>query len=135
MPRQKKTAAKAPTIEQKLPTMTQVDGRDNVVAASIQVSQKKTLDEIWGRKFSKFKANTSDEYSARLRKLSKLDLQQECIKIGLMPHDNRETMIERLTKECRKHLAAAKTSNLQPTPIVLSDESRRILSRGGNSLI
>lgn len=138
MPRPKKQAAKATTtkpIEEKLIDMSHADGKDEALANSLQVSQKKTLDEIWGRKFSKFKTTDSAEYYARLRKMSKLDLQKECIKQGLMPHDNRETMIERLTKECRKHLAAAQTANLQPTPIKMSDAGRRVLARGNNSLV
>jgi hypothetical protein len=115
--------------------MTQIDGKDEKLASSIQVSQKKSLDEIWGRKFSKFKTVNEDDYATRLSSLTKLDLQQECIKLGLMPHDKRDTMIERLMKECRKHFAAARTSNLQPQVIKLSVAGRKILSRSGNSLV
>ena len=134
MPRPKKTATKKPIVE-KLKTMQHTDGKDYGRQNQIQVSQHKSLDEIWGIKFSKYKTNDPAEYLARLRKMTKLDLQQECIKIGLMPNDNRDTMIERLAKECSKYIAAAQTSSLQPKVIRISDASRQILSRSGNSLI
>lgn len=134
MPRPKKTTNKKP-IADKLKTMTQVDGRDEGRASQIQVSQKKSLDEIWGRKFSQFKAASDEEYIGRLRNLTKLDLQQECIKLGLMPHDNRDTMVERLSREARRHFAAARTSNLQPQVLKVSAAGRKVLARGGNSLV
>lgn len=138
MPRPKKTtkapAEKKPIVE-KLETMTQVDGKDHGVRTQIPVSEKKTLNEIWNVKFSKYKTNDPQEYLARLRKQTKLDLQQECIKIGLMPHDNRELMIERLYKECSKYIAAASSSNLQPKALRVSPESKAILARSGNSLV
>ncbi len=131
----KTTKAKAAPLEEKLQKMEQADGKDYDLAAQIQVSKNKSLDEIWGRKFSKFKTNDPAEYAARLRLMTKLDLQQECIRIGLMPHDSRETMIQRLYKQCSSAVAAAKTSGLQPQAIKVGRKSREILHRQSMKLV
>lgn len=141
MPKPKKTQPKktdsAPEqpIEERIDAMQQVDGKDYDLQSSIQVSQKKSLNEIWGRKFSKFKAASPEEYLARLRKMTKLDLQQECTRVDLMPLDNRELMIERLVKQCRISIAAANTSSLQPQKITVSEKSRHILAKTGTSMV
>ncbi len=135
MPKKKTAKSKVETVTQKLETMTHVDGKDYGKQRLIEVSKKKTLNEIWCRKFSQFKTSDPKVYLANIRAQTKLELQQECIRIGLMPHDNRELMIERLLKEFNKYIAAARTSSLQPQPIKLSAASRQILGRAANLLI
>lgn len=133
MPKQAPKPKKLPIIE-KLEQMEQTDGKDYALSAQIEVSKKKTLNEIWGRKYSLFKTNDPQEYLAKLRLMTKLDLQQECIRIGLMPHDSRETMIQRLFKQCSMTVAAARTSCLQPKTIRVGRKSKAILQRSSMSL-
>ncbi len=113
----------------------QATGKDFALTATIEVSTKKSLNEIWGRKFSKFRASSAEEYLTRLRKMTKLDLQNECIKLGRTPMDNREKMITTLLKDCKQYMAAVATSGLQPKPLKVSDAGRQILSKLGGSLV
>jgi len=65
-----------------------------------------TLDQIWGddgkRKYGTLDA---DEYNKYLLELNKSDLQAHAVKIGLVPIDDRETLIKRLKSEFRKHVS------------------------------
>ncbi len=112
----------------------QTDGKDWGRQANILVSQKKTLDEIWGVKYSLYKTSDPEEYLARLRKMTKLDLQRECIRVGRQPHDDREKMTKFLYEDCRKSITAAKTSSLQPQVIKIGKSARDILQKGGQLL-
>jgi hypothetical protein len=82
----------------------------------IPISECKTLDDVWGRKFSKFGTTNREEYEGGLRKKIKLDLQHECIKMGRRPMDDREQMIKRLLSDFDVQTALCKTSGMKPAP-------------------
>lgn len=105
------------------------DGKDIHAARELIVANKKTLDEIWGVKFSKFGTNDPDEYATKLTAMTRWDLQQECIRMGLYPNERRDIMIERLIKTCRSELALVNTRGKTATPIKASPEVRAILQK------
>ena len=111
----------------------QVDGKDY----ENERARPRTLNELWGFKNDKFGTLDEEIYKKKLSIMNKADLQMACIKIGLMPHDSRQTMLERLLKQFRQHVAAANTNNVKPIPLPeMNEELRSILaSLGGNTLI
>jgi hypothetical protein len=104
MQRKKKNKTELPT--------NQVDGKDHTRPAKIP----KTIDEVLGiTRFSPYESLDEDKYLASLNVLVKIDLQRECVRVGLLPHDNEELMKQRLVKEFRKYIAHLETTDLQPT--------------------
>lgn len=109
------------------------DGKDY----SETQGRRRTLADVWGYKLSKYDTGTETVYLAFLDKLNKLDLQRECLRVGLHPHDNRETMTQRLTREFRTYIAAAETpvkrivNRAEANEVELSQRVKDILS--GNS--
>jgi hypothetical protein len=114
---------KAKTNKQK------ANGVDSEAQAS-KYTTKTTLDQVWGKSFSKFKPSDPTEYAEALVKLTRFDLQQECIKVGLVPHDDKAIMIHRLKKECQRAHDANTASSVRPKQIVIKSEgARQILNK------
>lgn len=91
-----------------------------------------TLDQLWGYS-GKGKYTTSDEatYTQQLNDMNKSDLQHHAVQMGLIPVDNRNTLIQRLTREFRKHYAAFGIEKKSPQPKKeISEETIKILSGG-----
>ena len=80
---------------------------DNLSQTHGKVENRKiTLDQIWGDD-GKRKYGTLDpvEYDSYLKGLVKTDLQAHAIKIGLIPVDDRQTLVKRLKQEFLKYTA------------------------------
>lgn len=90
-----------------------------------------TLDQIWGDD-GKRKYGTLDqaEYEKYLKDLNKSDLQAHAIKIGLVPIDDRETLVKRLKQEFKKHTSMYLARPNVDNTSKLSKKSRDILSEG-----
>ena len=102
MPRKKTKPTTLPT--------NQIDGKDHALER-----QPTTIDEVLGvARYSPYTTFYEDEYLAGLTQLVKIDLQRECIRVGLLPHDNEELMKQRLVKEFRKYIANFNTAGLSP---------------------
>lgn len=85
----------------KLDTLSQVHGK---------VEKPITLDQVWGDT-GRNKYGTLDpkEYDQKLNEYNKSDLQAHAVKVGLVPIDNRETLIKRLKQEFARHISQFKT--------------------------
>jgi len=116
-------------VESKAQKMQQADGKDHKAAEEKELRLKKTYDVVWARNHSKFKTLDPEEYLARLRAMTKLDLMHEMPKFGYVPRNDRESMIQTLYKECRRHIAALKTCSLKPVPISVNARARAIHQR------
>lgn len=112
---------------------TQTDGKD----WESPKARPRTLAELWGFRGDKFGTLDEEQYKKSLSLMNKADLQRHCIEHGLMPHDTRQTMVDRLLKIFRQHVAAANTNNVYPIPIPKpSEELRRVLNNlGGNNVL
>lgn len=90
-----------------------------------------TLDQIWGDD-GKRKYGTLDpeKYSEFVADLNKSDLQAHAIKIGLVPIDDRETLVKRLKLEFKKHISLFKARPDVNNAAQLSKKSKDILSEG-----
>lgn len=90
-----------------------------------------TLDQIWGDD-GKRKYGTLDpvEYDKYLKDLNKSDLQSHAIKIGLVPIDNRETLVKRLRQEFKKHTSTYLARPNVDNTSKISKKSKDILSEG-----
>jgi hypothetical protein len=95
---------------------------------------KVTMDQVWGKNFSKFKPDEPEDYEVRLKKETRFDLQQECIKIGLIPHDSRDIMIQRLVKECRRDYNQRASYSVRPKQVVVKSAAAQAILNKAASL-
>jgi hypothetical protein len=94
-------------------------------------TRKVTLDQIWGDD-GKRKYGTLDtvEYDSYLKGLVKSDLQAHAIKIGLVPVDDRQTLIKRLKQEFVKYVSQYQVRPDSTSNKPASKTARDILSEG-----
>jgi len=114
----------------KAKTKKQVTNGVDAEAQASTYTKLTTLDQVWGKNFSKFKPSEPSEYAEAISKLTRFDLQQECIKIGLVPHDDRNIMIHRLNRECQRAHDANTAASIRPKQVVIKSEAaQRILNK------
>jgi len=92
--------------------------------------EKLTLDQVWGNTgTSKYGTLDLEDYDNYLNDLNKSDLQAHAIKIGLVPIDDRRTLVSRLKKEFKKHVALYSQAKTKKETEV-SKKAKDILSEG-----
>lgn len=90
-----------------------------------------TLDQIWGDKgTSKYGTLDHKEYEEYLRDLNKSDLQSHASKIGLVPIDDREKLVNRLISEFKKYASIYNKPKTKENNISLSKKAKDILAEG-----
>jgi predicted AAA+ superfamily ATPase len=90
-----------------------------------------TLDQIWGDDGKrKYGTLNIEDYNVYLSDLNKSDLQAHAVKIGLVPVDNRETLVKRLKQEFKKHVSSYLARPNIDNTTKLSKSSRDTLSEG-----
>ena len=94
-------------------------------------NRKVTLDQIWGDD-GKSKYGTLDpvEYDSYLKGLVKTDLQAHAVKIGLIPVDDRQTLVKRLKQEFLKYSAQYFVRPDSKSNKPVSKTTKDILSEG-----
>lgn len=118
MPRRKK---------QQIKELKQVDGKE--------IKPKPlTIDDLLGETKEKFEGEKS-EYVKQLNGMNKIDLQHECIRLGEMPHDNRDIMKNRLVKAFNIHLANKKMRLATPKTLTMTPKLKEALAGGSNCVI
>ena len=89
-----------------------------------------TLDQVWGDDGTS-KYNTMDEetYKDKLDGMNLSDLQAHATRIGLIPIDDRNMLISRLTREFKKHVAAYRTpvDSIKPYDAEIAKKVKRLL--------
>jgi len=96
-----------------------------------KVEKPVTLDQIWGDTgINKYGTLDPVQYDKYVNDLNKSDLQAHAVKIGLVPIDDRSTLISRLKREFNKHASTYKVSSLQKKESKLSKRSKDTLSEG-----
>jgi len=111
-------------MKKKLNNMTQTHGK-------VENFEYKSIDQIFGENgSSKYKTLNLEKYTEYLHELNKSDLQSHAIKVGLLPMDNRDTLIKRLTKEFIKYTSAYKIPKQEKNEIKLTKNIKDILSEG-----
>jgi len=108
----------------KLNNLTQTHGK-------LEEYEFKSLDQIFGDDgSSKYKTLDLKKYTEYLHDLNKSDLQSHAIKVGLLPTDNRETLIKRLTKEFIKYTSSYRAPKQAVNEVKLTKNLKDILSEG-----
>ena len=122
----KKAAAKktkSPKKTSKLKSLAQTHGKDE--------TQPQTLDQIWGDDGTwKYKTMNLEVYEQYLKNLNKSDLQEHATIIGLVPIDNSQILMKRLTAEFKKHVNAYSVPKQRGRKEKISDEVKKILREG-----
>ena len=104
---------------------------DSLTQTHAQVESPRTLDQIWGDSGqSKYGTLVLAEYQKYLKELIKSDLQAHAIKVGLIPIDNRETLVKRLEKEFNKHVSLYRPAPKTKNDIKLTKTTKDILAEG-----
>ena len=97
----------------------------------LEEKEYKTLDQIWGDDgIRKYKTLNEVEYTASLKEMNKSDLQAHASKFGLIPVDDRETLIKRLVKEFKKHVSMYSMPKQINNSVKLSKAARDVLAEG-----
>ena len=125
MPRKKTSKAKK-VAKKAVKNLSQTHGKEE------KSFEPTTLDQIWGDDgLSKYKTLDEEEYEKSLREMGKTDLQTHATQIGLIPVDNRETLMSRLVREFKRHVQKyrpPKVSKKKPKDV--SSEALKILREG-----
>jgi hypothetical protein len=109
--------------KQKLENLTQVHGKDEFAPQS--------LEQIWGDSGEgKYRTMEIDAYSQSLSEMNRSDLQTHAVKIGIIPVDDRNLLVQRLLREFKRHVSnyRIKTDEIKPTKA--SKDVLSILSEG-----
>ena len=124
----KKKTAKA-TKKVKLEEMNQTDGM-----VQGEKYEHSSLDQVWGDDGTdKYKTLDIATYEKVLANMSKSDLKNEAIRVGLLPIDNLDQLRQRLSREFNAHVASYKKpqSSGSGKPVQLySDDVMKILGEG-----
>jgi hypothetical protein len=111
-----------PKKKLKLESLSQTHGK---------VEKAVTLDQVWGDTGgAKYGTLDLEKYTTFLDDLNKSDLQAHAIKIGLVPIDDRRTLVTRLKKEFQKHVAQFQVKENHTSNKPISKSARDILSEG-----
>ena len=96
--------------------------------------EKTTLDQVWGDEgLSKYSTLGEEDYLDQIRFMNRSDLHSHAITIGILPIDNRDILVARLTREFRKHVLSyqkPKKKTIAKGKARLSEKARRVLSEG-----
>lgn len=96
-----------------------------------QVENPRTLDQVWGDSGEgKYGTLELTEYQKYLKESTKSDLQAHAVKIGLIPIDNRDTLVKRLEREFVKHTSLYKPAPKMKNGLKLSKSAKDILAEG-----
>jgi len=91
----------------------------------------RTLDQIWGDDgIRKYKTLDESEYLLSLKEMNKSDLQAHASKFGLIPVDDRETLIKRLVREFKKHTSLYNVPKQKINYVKLDKTAKDVLSEG-----
>lgn len=90
-----------------------------------------TLDQIWGDSgINKYGTTSLEEYDKYLNGLNRSDLQSHAVKVGLIPIDDKNTLISRLKKEFNRHTASYKVQKLDQKNPKINKKIKDILAEG-----
>lgn len=96
-----------------------------------QVESPRTLDQVWGDSGEgKYGTLELTEYQKYLKECTKSDLQAHAVKIGLIPVDNRDTLVKRLEREFIKHVSLYRPAPRPNNGLKLSKSAKDILAEG-----
>jgi len=123
----RKKQSKAAKTKIKLDEVEQVDGK----VQEEESFTPSTLDQVFGDDgTSKYKTLNDEVYKNVLDNMSKADLKNEAIRVGLLPIDNMQQLRIRLLREFRAHASSYKKPRVQLEPTDPSDKARKILEEG-----
>lgn len=91
-----------------------------------------TLDQLWGDTglAGNYDTLEESEYKTKLDEMNKSDLQAHAVRIGLIPVDNRETLVNRLMREFRVHVASYKVPKQMVNAVKNKKTVDTIMSEG-----
>ena len=111
--------------KKKLEKLKQTDGK-------VETFQPTTLEQIWGDTgMSRYNTLDEKEYVASLAEMNKSDLQSHAVKLGIVPHEERERLVKKLINEFKSHVASFRVPQEKLSDFKkLTPEVMKILSEG-----
>ena len=113
--KEEKQSVQKPAASTKKTKKTANSGQINAGSAPIVLKDPAaTLEKIHGKQPNNFGTLEPSVYEDKLRNMDKWDLYNECQKIGLIPHDNKERMIRNLMKQFNQYVAGIRKDGFVP---------------------
>lgn len=96
-----------------------------------KVENPVTLDQIWGDSgVNKYGTTSIEEYEKYIVGLNRSDLQTHAVKVGLVPVDDKNTLIARLKKEFNRHVSTYNVKKLDQKNPKVTKKIKDILAEG-----
>jgi hypothetical protein len=118
----------------KLKEMSQTHGMDieKADSSSKEPFEPSTLEQVWGDDgLFKYKTLDVNEYKKELGHMSKTDLRNHAVTVGLLPIDDAGMLEERLIREFTVHANSyRKPKSTDENPKSISVEAQKILGEG-----
>jgi hypothetical protein len=96
-----------------------------------KVENPVTLSQVWGDNgVDKYGTLDIEEYDKYITSLNKSDLQSHAVKVGLVPIDDRSTLVARLKREFTKYASNYKVKKIENSKTKVSKRAKDILSEG-----
>lgn len=123
----KKVKRAAKGGQKKLEALSETDG----MAVEKESYEPSSLDQVWGDDgLSKYQTMDHEKYQEKIDDMSKADLKNEAIRVGLLPIDNMVQLKLRLERQFRVHIGGYKKPFKTYTPTRASREVQKILGEG-----
>ena len=132
--KKKTTKKKAKASKPKLKEMSQTHGMDveKTTDTKDESFEPSTLEQVWGDDgLFKYKTLNVNEYKKELGHMSKTDLRNHAVTVGLLPIDDAVMLEERLIREFTVHANSyRKPKSTDENPENISVEAQKILGEG-----
>jgi hypothetical protein len=102
------------------------------VHAKVESRELTSLDQVWGfNELSRYGTIDEEEYSVRVRDMTRSDLENHARSVGCMVLENSERLREALLKQFRAYvLSLQKPSSGTPTTLKIPAQVQKILNEG-----
>lgn len=78
----------------------------------------------------RYKEKDVDSYRQSLASMNKVELQHECTRVGKIPKDSRDRMVDILVKDFNEYQASKAKITRQPKQLPMTDAMKKLLKSG-----
>jgi hypothetical protein len=130
--------AKKRKIVKKVKDIEQMEVSDGKIWDSpprgVPVKNPKTLADILGRTTPRYSVASIEDYRKMISEMNLIDVQHECVRIGMRPISDRDKMVFHLLQQFEIYAGTQSAKAVAPRTLKPTKEIMDILSKGANSL-